>query len=72
MGEPFIFQSVSRFRCRGRRHGLLKEQDVKDGQNADRVENGQADKPRQLVVPRALPHGDQLPVAIPDCQEDDH
>ena len=54
-----------------RRRRFLEAQEVKDGQNARRVENGQADVPRELIVSCAFPHGNQLPDAIPDGQRDD-
>src|ERR1035441_7770456 len=71
MGAPFMFQSNSNFGRRWR-SGLLEIQDVENGQNARDVEDGQADEPRQLVVARTLPQGDQLPYPVPDRQEDDH
>src|ERR1035438_274523 len=71
MGAPFILQGGSNFERRWWR-GLLETQDVENGQNARGVEDGQADEPRQLVVARTLPQGNQLPYPLPDCQKDNH
>ena len=50
----------------------LTPHQVDDGQDADRVEDGEADEPGELVVPRALPHADDFPDAIPDGNENQH
>jgi hypothetical protein len=62
-----IFWGDSCFGRRHRRSGLLETQDVENGQNAGGVEDGEADEPRQLVVARTLPHGNQLPYPVPDA-----
>ena len=73
----FIIQSLhgghgSGLARRRRGPGLLEAQHVNDGQDACGVEDGQAHKPSQLVVARALPQGNQLPYAIPDGDEEDY
>src|SRR5271165_849238 len=55
---------------RRRWNRFLKQQDVKYRQYSNGVENGEADEPRDLIIARALPHGDQLPHSIPDCDDD--
>jgi arylsulfatase A-like enzyme len=74
MGVSFMFPSGSNFgrRRQGWWHGFLEAQNIENGQYPRRIEDGEADKPRQLVVARAFPHGDQLPYPLPDCQEDNH
>ena len=52
--------------------GFLEKQDIKDGQDAGGIEDGQADEPGQLVVACALPQGDQFPDAIPDGHKDEN
>src|ERR1039458_1441550 len=74
MGVSFMFPSGSNFgrRRQGWWHGFLEAQNRENGQYPRRVEDGEADKPRQLVVARTLPQGNQFPYPVPDRQEDDH
>ena len=69
MGVSFMFRWGSP--VRPRRRGLLETQKVEDGQDADGVEDGEADESCQLAVARAFPQGSQFPDALPDYQEDD-
>ena len=51
---------------------LLTPHQIDDGQDADGIEDGDADKPNELVVTRALPHADGFPDAIPEGEENEH
>jgi hypothetical protein len=51
---------------------LLTPNQIDDGQNADSIENGDADEPGELVVARTLPHADAFPDAIPEGEENQY
>ena len=51
---------------------LLAPHQVNDGQDADGIEDGDADEPGELIVARALPHADGFPDAIPDGEQNNY
>ena len=51
---------------------FLKPHQIDDGQDADGIENDDADEPGKLFVARALPHANALPDTIPDGENNDY
>ena len=51
---------------------FLKPHQIDDGQDADGVDEDDADEPCELFVARALPHANALPDTIPDGEENDY
>ena len=51
---------------------FLKPHQIDDGQDADGVNDDDADEPSELFIARALPHADGLPDSIPDGDENDY
>jgi hypothetical protein len=51
---------------------FLTPQQINDGQDADGVEEDDADEPSELFVARTPPHANALPDTIPDDEENDY